>query len=1357
MFIPRTVTEYQLSADSPNLQGKALPLAELREVKSWVLLGEPGSGKSTAFAEECEQTGGKVIRISEFIDKDITEFHHDTVIYLDALDEARNTTSDKGKKLGQVAQKLAQLGCPAFRISCRAADWYGELDHAELKRVDEGIRLFKLDELSIDDEFVQQYIAEALCSGPGNLSIQEFLKGVRQQNLQPLLCNPLLIKLLIEAIHEKEFPESKREVFEFSTRKLAKEHDPRYQKYALGERHSIDDIVDRAGYLCSIMLFSKRFGFALSDDNSRSNSHLKVDDLGELDSLSLRTLRSALFRPSSLTNTVEPIHRTVAEFLAAQWIAKQIEQHALPIGRVLRLFEGFDRKTVSSLRGLFAWVATLSLAAFQRMVEMDPLGIAIYGDAACLSSSQKKQVILGLQKEAHAYFGFGWQVPFKSSLQGLWDPEFESLFIETFTNTSREKTHQAFIGVLLDVLKGDKTSEQLTCALENIVADQSFWGSIRSAALDVLLVAPDEKNRVLSLLNRIKNNEIEDPEDELLGTTLLALYPSEIPTVSVLNYLHRAKNQNLIGDYHCFWGYELPRRVPVDELHILLDQLAKRSDLPWARTESYNLQRMCGKLILRALNEVGDKTNDEQLFTWLGIGQDEYGHVQRTAEHQQKIGVWFGERESRYLSFLEKAVKKSLLKKHPYHAYHTTKGWVCVNKLPAQLGSWHLNKADFAQTQAAEIHLGEAIRYLSFQQGNEGLSLEMIEGFSLKKPKYNDYIQAHFVHERSDDEIELAKRQNNLVLLADERKAESTRTLSSNLESIKAGTAKLGIFYNLAIVWLDLATDVSGSNPQQRFDSFCFNGAEVYQAARTGLAKFIQLSDFENYTEIIESYVNNKRPWNQFPAILGLEILFEENPSVFTSTDENRLKSFVATQLAYGLQQEPKWLAYVAHTKPQLVSEVWVRFVLASFKIVRHHGANISGICDWPEYREVGLIGIPQVLEKYPVKSRQDQLGNLRRLLYFAIQNLPEKLHALVKKKLDSKSMDAGQRVCWIMTGFAIESPAYENLLIDELTASETKANYFFQFIEHSSNENNYISSTSAVFLSRLIEVIAPNANPEIENFERTSSRSGELWWSLRRVITQLGESEDPNALAELQRLQQLPELEKIRFYIEHTVYDAQIRVREKSFEFLKPESLIKVLKNREPVDEKDLQQLIVEHLDDYAASIRRDKANIYAFFWDINKKEENGAVKIERRPKDENLCRNLVIRELENKLSRYGIGLELEAQYVNNKRADIRASFNNKFSVPLEFKCDWNAHLWTGLREQLIKQYSIEKNANEHGIYVVLWFGKHNREPIPKTLDGSPTPQTPKQIEDYLLSQLNPEEKQRILVRVINLEWTGR
>lgn len=86
--------------------------------------------------------------------------------------------------------------------------------------------------------------------------------------------------------------------------------------------------------------------------------------------------------------------------------------------------------------------------------------------------------------------------------------------------------------------------------------------------------------------------------------------------------------------------------------------------------------------------------------------------------------------------------------------------------------------------------------------------------------------------------------------------------------------------------------------------------------------------------------------------------------------------------------------------------------------------------------------------------------------------------------------------------------------------------------------------------------------------------------------------------------------------------------------------------------------------------------------------------------------------------------------------------SFGSEFSLPIEIKCDWNKDLWLGLHTQLIKRYSIEKNSHGYGIYVVLWFGEHNRGKMPVTPDGADKPENPKEIQHYLYDRMNPEEK---------------
>jgi hypothetical protein len=56
-------------------------------------------------------------------------------LYLDGLDEQRSKTRDGSGVLDQVRARLDGLGCPSFRLSCRAADWFGATDLTALKAV----------------------------------------------------------------------------------------------------------------------------------------------------------------------------------------------------------------------------------------------------------------------------------------------------------------------------------------------------------------------------------------------------------------------------------------------------------------------------------------------------------------------------------------------------------------------------------------------------------------------------------------------------------------------------------------------------------------------------------------------------------------------------------------------------------------------------------------------------------------------------------------------------------------------------------------------------------------------------------------------------------------------------------------------------------------------------------------------------------------------------------------------------------------------------------------------------------------------------------------------------------------------
>jgi hypothetical protein len=95
--------------------------------------------------------------------------------------------------------------------------------------------------------------------------------------------------------------------------------------------------------------------------------------------------------------------------------------------------------------------------------------------------------------------------------------------------------------------------------------------------------------------------------------------------------------------------------------------------------------------------------------------------------------------------------------------------------------------------------------------------------------------------------------------------------------------------------------------------------------------------------------------------------------------------------------------------------------------------------------------------------------------------------------------------------------------------------------------------------------------------------------------------------------------------------------------------------------------------------------------------------------------------------------------------------SYRTELDLPIEIKRDSNESLWSALRKQLIGQYAIAPRANGHGIYLVLWFGGKG---MPGATDEGKKPRSPEELRTRLEAQLDPTERQRIFVRVLDVSW---
>lgn len=106
---------------------RLVDFSEFASAPAVIVLGDPGIGKTTFFRELGQDN---YLRVRRFISNPKPPVSGP--LFLDGLDEYRRTASGRDAVV-EVAQALHSLGCPWFRLSCRAADWFGEQDQEVIR------------------------------------------------------------------------------------------------------------------------------------------------------------------------------------------------------------------------------------------------------------------------------------------------------------------------------------------------------------------------------------------------------------------------------------------------------------------------------------------------------------------------------------------------------------------------------------------------------------------------------------------------------------------------------------------------------------------------------------------------------------------------------------------------------------------------------------------------------------------------------------------------------------------------------------------------------------------------------------------------------------------------------------------------------------------------------------------------------------------------------------------------------------------------------------------------------------------------------------------------------------------------
>ena len=639
MIVPRTCTEIS-AGDADQYQDKASqPLEAFRDTPVYVLLGDPGAGKTTAFEAECEALGEQACPITarDFLTFD-PQGHPEwrgKTLFIDGLDEVRAGASDAHTPFDAIRGRLDALGKPRFRLSCREADWLGANDrnHLEAVSLDGKVAVLRLNPLTDPD------IEKMLEAHPNVDNAEAFIAEANKRGISDLLRNPQTLDLLAKAVASGDgrWPESRKETFEMACDQMVREHNSEHQTaMASSQSPTPARLLDAAGCLCVVQLIAGVAGYTLYGQPDNDYPALDQCEYDHPDWLRIVRGRK-LFRGVGVSdNRFIPVHRHIAEFLGARHLAKVIgDQTApLPVRRVVALVTGDDGTVVTEMRGLSAWLAAHCQEARLDLIERDPIGIGLYGDIRGFSLDEKRALLASLKREGSWIhprvdprndFQLNSSRGRAAAFEALATPDMESVLREILEDSNRDQDHQAFADFVVRVLEQGAPLPCLSETLLDIVRDDTRWPSVNTSALRAFIHnCPDSQNKtneLKKLLANVQSGKVSDTAEMLLGVLLTELYPDEVTPSEVWSCFSKQENPEPYGKL--WWLWEIVDKSSDEQVAEFLDNLSQRFSELRPVLERHGLRHLARKLLARGLRTHGEQLDPAHLYHWLGVDEIE--------------------------------------------------------------------------------------------------------------------------------------------------------------------------------------------------------------------------------------------------------------------------------------------------------------------------------------------------------------------------------------------------------------------------------------------------------------------------------------------------------------------------------------------------------------------------------------------------------------------------------------------------------------------------------------------------------------------------------------------------------------
>ena len=599
-------------------------LEELLPIPCLVLLGEPGIGKSTIINEQRQvlqgqgekndleilwldlrSIGSEQRLVQKLFESPIFRSwlagEHNLHIFLDSLDECLLRVDTVGALLAEElrAYPVERL---FLRIVCRTADWPLSLekDLRDLWR-DENFKIFELAPLRRRD------VAEAATAY--GVDQEEFIQAVGQVEATPLAIKPVTLLFLLNTYqHIQGLPSSQTALYAKGCELLCTETNQGRRDSGLMGKFNARQKLTIAAKIAAVTIFSNKYAVWNGiDAGDVAEEDIPLNGLiggtetcnlitFEVSEASLReTLGTGLFS-SRGPNRLGWAHQTYAEYLASWYLS----QSGVSVAQILSLLKhngDKEEKVVPQLSETAAWIASMNPEVFSELMRTDP-EVLLRSDIFSTDSQLKSALVESFLRLFEEERLFDQDFEISKRYKKLDYPGLAAQLRPYICDRTKGVITRR---VAIDIAE-DCHQFALREDLINIALDQTEEYQIRvQATCAISRIGDDTAKSKLLLLARGEAGD--DPDDELKGYALRALWPGLISTKELFSVLDKPKRENYIGSYAHFLSLDFINFIPDSEINWALQWVQSQGK---RHTLKFSIRRCIDAIMFRAWGLISD-------------------------------------------------------------------------------------------------------------------------------------------------------------------------------------------------------------------------------------------------------------------------------------------------------------------------------------------------------------------------------------------------------------------------------------------------------------------------------------------------------------------------------------------------------------------------------------------------------------------------------------------------------------------------------------------------------------------------------------------------------------------------------